>query len=229
MKIKFLFFLFLLSVSLSTYAQRRSQGTFAIGAAGQFKSTWLLNKNIADAGDTSQNYTASWGQSYGLTFSSYFTDYIAIEMDILYAQHTQKYHGSPAIGSFNSQTTLTSIDIPFLLFIKAETGSYLEIGCQYSFINKADFSYDGKVIDYTSNVSKDFLRSNLSGLLGVGMEASAGDQWQFVIGFRFLYGFSDLKGVDAYGVKTENAFKSYKPTHSASGAIHLGVKYLLDY
>ncbi|MCB0429801.1 MAG: outer membrane beta-barrel protein [Flavobacteriales bacterium] len=217
------------------FSQPRSSGSFTVGAVGTGRSTWLLNKNISETDEQTQAYEPSFGIGYGISLGSYFSDNFGVELDVLMSGHQQKYKGGTNyFTQYHSRTNMRQIDLPLTVLIKANSGSYFEIGAMYTLINKATYSKTLDSLDVTASkdVSTLYQKNSFAGLIGFGMEANLSDQVLLQIGFRVAYGLTDLKGVDgqnAYSFDNALIYSDPYQTHQVSGGIHFGIKYMLEY
>ncbi|MCB0396745.1 MAG: PorT family protein [Flavobacteriales bacterium] len=219
--------------ALPAFAQPRSSGSFNVGPIATARSTWFLNKNTSDADETEQAYEPSFGYGYGVNLGSYFNDNFGIELDIFMASYMQKYKGGASYTlQYHSKTAVKAVDLPLVAVVKANSGSYFEIGGMYSLVNKANFtmSFDSTKITLhdNTNVKTSFNKNNISAVIGFGMEGNLGDQLLLTAGFRFTFGLSDFQGVDALGIPYSKYTDAYT-THTATGGIHLALKYMIEY
>jgi hypothetical protein len=216
-----------------SYAQ-----TVEIDAKGMFKSTWLANVNVSNAGAT-QDFALGWGYNYGAGVTFYFNSMLGIGIDGLINSHTANYKGiindnnGKQIGDYTSSVTLNSLDIPVLFKIKNKGGGFLELGAAYCVENSATYSASGTQSNAsftsTSNVDQYYAKTNIVGVLGLGIKIKFSDRLSMKTGLRFEYGFTDLKGLDAMGRDLTDSmlYPTYKPTNSVAGGIMLGLTYTL--
>ncbi len=232
--------IFALSVFAFALALFSNAQSFEISAKGAFKSTWLFNKDISDQGDI-QDYSNSWGNAYGVAGAWFFSPKMGVEVDVLLGTHTGGYHGSKTVGTqattYDSKVALKSMDIPLLFKMHSEKGAYFEVGLQYSNISSAQYTSSGSYKDSTNlymkpdtSMTSYYSKTNLSAVLGFGMNITLGGKWGLVTGLRFEWGLSDLKGVNALNIPFADPFyyKSTNPTNSAAAGIWLGLTYTLS-
>lgn len=236
---KTIFTIFLIAAfTVTAYAQRME-----VGLKGIAKSTWLFNENISNEGEE-QDYDSGWGFNSGLTFTYYFNKVVGVETGLFIGRHAGSYIGRiPNDGSFrlqdtenaemgalvyNSRIALSTVDIPLLIKTKSRAGFYFEMGAQYSFITKAKYSAEhlkGELEE--SIVTAYYPNDNISLLAGFGLSRDLSDKFRAIMGFRFDYGMSDLRGVDAVGRALVNPiiYPEYHRTRSVGGGVLLGVAY----
>lgn len=212
--------------------------TVEIDAKGSFKSTWLANQNVSDAGST-QDFALGWGYNYGAGVTFYFNSTIGVGIDGLLNSHTANYKGvtndatGKQIGDYTSSVTLNSLDIPVLFKLKNKGGGFLELGAAYCVINSAIYSNNGTIssVSYnsTNNVDQYYAKSNFVGVFGLGIKIKFTDRLSMKTGLRLEYGFTDLKGLDAMGRDLTDSmiYPKYRPTNSVAGGILLGLTYTL--
>ena len=133
--------IFFIAASLLISYNSFSQG-LEVGIKGIYNSTWLLNKHIAETTGSQQEYVPSFGYSYGLSGAIYFSDKFGIEMNILYANHSQQYTGTISTIDYNAETKLQMLDVPVLLKFQSVAGVYVEAGVLYSILSSAEYYND---------------------------------------------------------------------------------------
>lgn len=210
-------------------------GSFCIGVMGMGKNTWLLNQNIFDRPNSEQEVEASFGSSFGLTTSLYFTQNIGIGLDILYATHNQKFNGIFLTIPYTSKVHLASVDIPLYLRLSTNGGAFFEIGSYFSMITAS--RYTGETTDGTFKEDKDIQAFtsgfNVAPLIGFGIDINLTDNLILSPAFRFSYGLSDVAGVDGQGVPLSDYPTVYPPatyekTYTLSGGLLIGLVYRFD-
>src|SRR5690554_141576 len=177
---KILFCIAFVSVGLSLNAQE-----FKIGLSGGYNSTWILNKNVSDAGSVI-DYESSGGGSFGLKAQYYFNEKIGVELGVLSSGHNQKF--LLADGDIEATTKLRYIDIPILFRYGGGSGFYFEVGPQIGLLSSAEDEWD----DETYDVKKSLNGTNLALVLGLGADFSVSDNLVLTAGVRFGYGISDV-------------------------------------
>ena len=219
---------------------------FRIGAKGTFYSTWLFNTNIADQQEF-VDYAATFSPSFGLTTALYFTDNLAVSLDVLYAANNQKLEPADnTILNYEAITRVQYLDLPLLLKISSEGGAYVEIGPQISLLMGANEDVKNVPLfaDYTKkDVKKDFSSLGLAPVLGFGVDIQANDNLYINIGLRFGYGLMDVtkEFSEAELASDEHSFfsglahtdaanlgYSYKRTNRAFGGLTLGIIYRVN-
>lgn len=207
-----------------------SQG-LELSAKGSYRSTWIFNDTLSKQGD-SQDYDLGWGYNYGLGATYYFTKSIGVEVNGLLGKFNGNYQGIvDSIGEYTSQVSLNTLDIPLLLKLRTKSGSgYIEIGPQYSLIQEAHYELTGDSLSVSNrNVTSQYSESNLSVLLGMGINIDLSKRLDLTTGIRLEYGLEDIKGVDAVGDAFIDFFKYKGPgrTYTAAGGLFFGVTYKL--
>ena len=176
----------------------------------------------------------------GIYFRYYFNEAtyysntnVSLAIELLYGSYGQKYRGNfsdTASGfSIESGTHLTSFDIPVMVHVRGQAGLYAEAGVSFGMIKgvKQDLSRSPSDASFPtlSNQSVDsaFVKNNLSGIFGFGIDSELNDHLNLTIGFRLTYGFTDLSEPQ----KTN--MPGYIETHSASCGFVVGVAYILNF
>jgi hypothetical protein len=233
---KTLLFAAVLLVSASASAYRngddKKSHTLEIHGKGLANSTFLFNKNISDAGNE-QDYAAGWGFNYGLGLSMYFGN-IGFGVEGLTGNHRGAYAGSldtpGGATDYSSNVNLKITQLPVFFKLKSETGGFLEIGPQYNIISEATYHYTSDGVQLDTAVTGYYSKSYISAVIGAGFKIPvAKSRFAILGGIRLQYSLTDLKGVDAQGVRFIDPFKYKAPetTTAATGGFMLGVVYTL--
>jgi hypothetical protein len=205
-----------------------------IGLKGSYKSTWLFNKNISDRGDIA-DYAAGWGYNYGLGLTFYFNPKIGLGLDGLFNLHSGNYAGTYDNNvTYTSDVKINSVELPLLLKLRSATGAFLEIGPQFGMLSGARYDYFSSYTDSSGasinadtsyNVTSRYASTNISAVLGFGININLVSRLALKTGMRFEYGLTDLKGVDSFGEDFRNFFFYSEPgtTNSAAGSLFLGI------
>jgi hypothetical protein len=238
MKKTFLFIALIIATS-NLFAQKKggsnSGASISVGAMGIGKNTWLFNKNVLDDKNSSQEMEASFGSSFGLNMSIYFTENVGIGLDVLYATHSQKFNGITddiTKTPYRSKFRLSSLDIPLYLRLSTNGGAFFELGSYFSVITNAQYTSDTEgiyqaIIPSSYDAKTNTTAFNIAPLLGFGIDINLTDYLILTPGLRFSYGLSNLQGVDGRGNPIEN-YPAPEKTNSLSGGLQLGIVYRID-
>jgi len=220
-----------------------------IGVIGQFRSTWLINKNISDAAGH-EDYAATFGGGAGLRIQYFGGGPLGGGIELGYGTINQKYKGvntsSYNIPDYESTNHLKCFDIPVFLKLGSSEGGYFEAGCQFSFItgatNETNLNHPPDTDPYyTGDVSDKFKSKFIAPFIGFGGSFNLiQEQVLLTVGLRFAYGVSDVVGIDGWGQDlTEGSatytsvirkaykisYDNYQPTHPLYGGLMLGIIY----
>ncbi len=224
-------FIILALVLMISYNGIRAQGLQA-GIKGSVNSTWLLNKNVSDAPDITQNYIPSFGDSYGLSGAIYFTKKIGVEMNFLMATHSQKYTNDDE--DYESETYLKKLDFPILLKLKSKTGAYVEMGIQYSTFTSAEYkiSFSDSLLFGPIDIRDATSKSSVDAMFGIGVDVPLFAGFDLTAALRFTGSLTDVRGVDAFGNDLSNDLTlllgyngEYEETRSLAGGFLVGITY----
>ncbi len=194
-----------------------------MGLKGGLASTWLLNSNVYNG--SIQKYVTTFTPEYGLHFQFNFIGGTGIELEAIFENFEQKHNGTfkdngtmilnGAIygyinnESYTSTTKFNEIKIPLLFHYQSKSGFALEVGPQYNMISGASFSssYSGEppapvgASSLSYSVQNDFASSCIVGVLGFGwnIKLIPSGKLYLLTDLRMEYGFTDIKGIDAFG------------------------------
>jgi len=206
-----------------------SSQALVAGVKGIYNSTWLLNSHVSNAAATDQSYVPSFGYSYGVSGALFLSKKFGVEMNVLYATHSQQYEGD----QYTSETSLEKIDVPILLKFQSKTKVYLELGIQYALVSKASYYYNlPPLIEIDENISEKVAKNSIDGVLGIGIELDMFLGLAFNAGMRFTGSLTDMEGVDALGFDLSDPLNlnlayngNYEPTHSLCAGFLVGFTY----
>ncbi|MGP8216478.1 MAG: hypothetical protein ACLQQ4_12985 [Bacteroidia bacterium] len=235
-------FFFCFSLFTFSFSLLNAQ-TIEMGLRGGIDSFWLLNSNTSNIGN-SQSTKLSLSYNGGLHLAYDITDNVGIETNFMYASLNQGYSGSFTNAgilpggelyqngqSYSSMINVTAYQIPLLVCLETNSGSFVELGAEYDMIKGASYTstYSNPSESFNNNVINYFATSNIAGVFGVGGKYSVNDYIFILTDLRVTYGFSDIKGVDGLGQSYSITpyYSSYKPTTAVNASLNIGVFYLL--
>jgi len=201
--------------------------TMEISAKGAIKGTGIFNQEISDAGDELDYKLPALGYSAGAGFSFFFTPSLGVGVELLTAQHVGKYQGVIGTVNYEAETKIKSIDVPILFKVQTKSGgSFLDLGIQYSMINKVTSSSTGST---ESDDTKAYNSSNLAAVLGFGINIDLTQKLFLTTGLRFEYGLSDIISsnslYDSYGDVNGDGKRS--KTFTGAAGLNVGLMYRL--
>ncbi|MCS6917335.1 MAG: outer membrane beta-barrel protein [Chitinophagales bacterium] len=223
--------------------------SFWIGAGGAYNGTWLLNDNVNDQGPN-LNPAATGAPSLGIMALYMANEIFGVSLEGQLSRIDQRFNGTDAGVDFEARTKTSWIDIPLLLFLRSKGGFYMEIGPQFSLLNKVTETAEttpSSPLAYTDKDFTDNFKSNqISGVFGLGGMFPITETISLKGGLRLQYGFTDvivelseaeflpkllnneLSIPAAYAHLDQNRQYSYEPTNALSAGIRLGVLFMLS-
>jgi hypothetical protein len=209
------------------------------GLRGSFNSTWLINSNVIN--DKYLNYDFSFGYAAGVKLGFNFSEALAIGVEGLYSQYTQKYKSNTPTLSWKNEVQINAIEIP-VLFKYTNEFSYVEIGPQLLMIQKAGQSFSGSAPlgDHESDVASIYTSPHIGLAFGFGSIIWATGGLSIATGLRLNYYFTDLineKGGQGLnypnppypGYPAMAPAVSYKSTNLGAAGIMISIDYDLGY
>lgn len=210
-----------------------------VGAKMSYNSSWLFNSNISDAGPLSadHNYISSFGYSRGASVGYYlhkntYYNYLiyGLDLGVMVTDHTQRYVSQEKVDGVTEEVEymaqLSFIDLPLLFRITPEHGPYLEVGPQYSILTYAT-GLSGNFTnnkDYSDkNTISNYQKSNISAVLGFGVDIGLWEHLAISAGCRIVYGLTDITAPQ------ESEIIGYSPTHAISGGLMFGAVYKINH
>ncbi len=236
-------FIVIIALSFST----ASSAQIHAGIKGQYASTWLLNKNIFDAGDE-LDYKVSFGSSFGVHGIYMLGQQSGIGLGLGVSNINQQLESNFLDETIVFETALKYTDVGLFYTYIAEGGLYLEIGPQFSFRNEEveeTFDKDGDNQDIDTFTDPNMNNTTVFGVFGIGGLIELNDEIKLMVGLRLGYGFSDLTNelsqaeiddldsdvtsghtqLAQYEASAEDPDLSYQSTNPAFAGFNLGVFY----
>lgn len=179
---------FLILCGLSVPALLFSQHSWtAVGIKGGYGASYLINKNYW----TDQNIEnqITFGYMFGGRLSENFNDKNELSFECFSSLIRQNYIISDSVSASTVGMSYKTIDLA-LLYRNHNEGGYFEIGPQMSFIRKA--SPTSNIADNDPQTLTYFSPHYFSGVLGFGGNVMGSDNFDMLMGLRFIYGFSDI-------------------------------------
>lgn len=177
------------------------------GGTGMF-----LNKAILDSYESEPKFGSLYGAGAKLGFN--FGDYHAITVDGMYHWLSQKNSIGLADDKtrFVKHTSMNAIDI-YGMYRYTRRLSYIELGVKYSMYSNILQSLEDVNV---SKASTFFNTTNLSPVLGLGVNVAGSGAFTTIVGFRVGYGLHDMineKGAEVHYFSLPLIPKDYTGTH----------------
>jgi hypothetical protein len=227
-----------------------------VGLSGGVNSTWLMNKNVFDY-DDGLDVAATFGGRVGIDAIYSFNEKVGVGVGFNFiSRNSQKYTGDDKGNDIQLDGDLTTklsyFDIPLTLRLTSSGGTYFEIGPQFSFLTKAEESYENNgnsALDFSDvDIKNSFESTNIGVILGFGVDIDVTDNLYITTGLRLGYGFTDVtkeyeSELDfladnpeaitngAYYLTTlaantnDEGQQDYEKTSRVFGGLHIGVSY----
>lgn len=179
-----------------------TQGYIDVGAKGYFGTTWLFHETILN--DPDYIHEISLGAGPGFKLGINFNESVEIVGEVFYFNFNQKYSITENDINWHKHISMTTIDLPILLRTNNSSGSYFEVGAQYSMMQSVtENSSLGNI-----NAADNFDQHYWSAILSFGGYMMGWENFGISMGFRFAYSFDDI-------TQSQGEFESYTGTVSA--------------
>jgi hypothetical protein len=157
---------------------------FDAGLKAGVGPTMLLNKNVFD--DDVYDHQFSNGFAVGGKFGIFHGLYNGVTFDVMLNKGTQKFRSEINNPFVEHQVNWNSVDLSVLYRLQKE-GIYIELGPQFSFVNKVEQDGFGP-----EDVSEFYAENLTSGVFGFGGYLIGNDQFTLMFGLRLGYSFTDF-------------------------------------
>jgi len=223
-------------------------GQVKVGLYTSINNTWLLNQNVSDAG-ARIDQSATFVPSFGVQATYLFSETLGISTGFALANYSQNWEGEEVLiqtFQYDGQTTIKAIDVPLLLRVESEGGTYFEFGPLFSFINEATetSTFDGELQYEDRDFSNDFGTFNVAANVGFGIDADLSDALILSVGLNLGYGFADIgteytqlelatdPDESFYTVQSHLTNDSSNPivfesTNTVFGGLKIGINYII--
>lgn len=230
MKNIFLIFIFLWTIS-ATNAQKVYAWMDA-GVKVGYGLTGMINSNLFD--DKLYEHHLSTGAGIGAKLGLYIGLYNGITVDFMLSNSKQKFDFLRDAKTYYHTIKWKTYDLA-LLYRNQKNGVYVELGPQFSFVNKVtqQDDYNPQLTD----VKKYYAKNYISGIFGVGGYLLNYENFTTMLGIRLGYGFTDMISDEGKNF-TPNAFPnpsasehydSYKKTNPAFVQLNMEFNFALGY
>ena len=203
-----------------------SQFYIDVGAKGYFGTTWLFHETILN--DENYIHEISLGAGPGFKMGFNFGERVELVGEVFYFNFNQKYAISDGDLTWHKHISLNTIDLPILIRTNNSSGSYFEVGAQYSMVK----SVEENGIIGSLNTQDNFDQHYWSAILSFGGYMMGWENFGISMGFRFAYSFDDIVGtygeVDSYANKV-SSLPSRKTTNPFTAGLVLEFNYDLGY
>ncbi len=225
------FFIFSI-LQFPLFAQKGSW--LELGLTGTGGANIITNKNSwNDQKTITSNVSLCYG--YGLKLALNINQYHEILVNAEMAKKTEKYDITLNANQFHKTLLIDAIDVAPLYRFHSAEGAYLELGPQFSFINKVNEQRDGNTKDITDKFTENYV----SGVFGFGSNFIQANAVTVTMGFRFNYSFTDLlspNGRNSSNVSypindlgIAKTYSDYAPTKVYAAMLHLELNFDLGY
>jgi len=171
----------------------QSQIFFDLGLKGGFGGNLLINSNVFDDEDLTSKFSTAYtiGGKLGLNFT--VDSGLALEAHYSGANMNYDYLVPDLAGGEDTRTrelTTNSVDL-LVLYKKTGLGQYVEIGGQYSVMNKANLDDRNAGLE-SLDILPGLDKNRLSAVIGFGSNIAGGDMSLVSLGLRVKYDLNDL-------------------------------------
>ena len=203
-----------------------SQGYLDVGLKGYFGTTWLFHETILN--DENYVHEISLGAGPGFKLGINFNERVALVGEVFYFNFNQKYAITENGDTWHKKISFTSIDLPILIRSNSASGSYFEVGAQYTMMQ----FIQENVIDGQIDAMDNFDQHYWSAILSFGGYMMGWEDFGISLGFRFAYSFDDIAGnkgeIGSY-TNTVSGFSDRKETTPLTAGLVLEFNYDLGY
>lgn len=210
-----------------------AQSWVDIGLKGGYGLDFVINKNITE--DETHTPKFSFGYMYGGKIGWNFNEDHAITIDVLYSGFgsTYEYFVNNADSSksfYNKDYLMNSLDF-LLMYRHVKNSSYVEIGPQYSLVQKGVGKDSNPASTMNGDIKNNFVSTYFSGVIGAGALLGGTENFRVTLGFRVLYTFNDIisKVGKSADFPTGNLYSTYQKSNPLSAMLVMELNYDLGF
>ncbi|MBK6347983.1 MAG: outer membrane beta-barrel protein [Bacteroidales bacterium] len=202
-----------------------SQTWFDIGLKGGIGSSFMYNSQIFKNQDIVHKFKP--GYTFGGKLGFNFIQEHQITFDVMKTTYNQAFTYTPADGPTGSENlreyTFGGLDM-LVMYRTNRSGTYFEIGPQWSTYSTVKFSDNGSTAFTEENVSKMIKKSNFGMAVGFGGYIFGTDNFGVATGLRFNYMFNDMATAEG----NDANFPILKDTGESNPTHNLGVLFVIE-
>lgn len=169
----------------SALSAQKSKAWFEVGLKGGGGISVIVNKNLWDDKKTVAP-SISGCYSYGGKLAINFTENHHLAFEGIWGMRSQKYQFLIDKVTYDKKLTLNVNDLALLYRYNGSNGGYVELGGQYTLVNKATEVNNSGSVDVKNNFT-----SYTSGVLGFGGNMAQSGSFTWTMGVRITYAFTD--------------------------------------
>ncbi len=224
-------FLLFFSFSICSVKAQKVYAWADVGLKLGYGLTGMLNSNLFD--DKNYEHHLTTGVCYGGKLGIFIGRYDGVTFDFLISDNKQKFDFTRGTTSYNHEINWKNFDLAVLYRLQKD-GLYIELGPQFSFVNKVTQKDD---FDPTNTDVKKFYSKNyISGIFGIGGYVFNYETFTTMLGIRLGYGITDMINSDGkkvtpnpYPTPSEEKIYSSKITNAAFVQLNLEFNFALGY
>jgi hypothetical protein len=193
--------------------------------------TGMLNGNLFD--DKNYEHHLTTGTTFGAKIGLYIGLYDGVTVDFMISDNNQKFDFNRDGKNFNHEINWKNYDLA-VLYRMQKDGLYIELGPQFSFVNKVN-----EVNDFNTPPDKDikqfYSKNYISGVFGIGGYVFNYETFTTMLGIRLGYGFTDMINDEGKAANYPNPaaaaqpYSSYKKTNAAFVQLNMEFNFALGY
>jgi hypothetical protein len=221
-------FLLFCSMSVSFVNAQKVYAWMDAGVKLGWGLTGMLNSNLFD--DKNYEHHLTTGTSVGGKIGLFIGLYNGVTFDLMLSDNNQKFDFNDAQGVNRIHTIeWKNLDLA-VLYRMQKDGVYLEIGPQFSFVNKVNQT---NPLDPLDDVTKFYSKHYISGVFGIGGYLFNYENFTTMLGLRMGYGLTDMINdegkkitppyLNAYPTPTE--VKPYSPAKTSAAWVQLNLEF----
>lgn len=227
---KIIFFL-LFSMSVCFVNAQKVYMWMDAGVKVGYGITGMVNSNLFD--DKHYEHHITTGTTFGAKIGLYIGLYDGITVDFLVSDNNQKFDFDRDGKNFTHDINWKNYDLA-VLYRMQKNGLYIEIGPQFSFVNKVTENNTYNTPP-DNDVKKFYSKNYISGVFGIGGYVFNYETFTTMLGLRLGYGLTDMINDDGkkfsnpYPTPLEVAHYDSKSTNAAFVQLSMEFNFALGY
>jgi hypothetical protein len=191
-------FLLTITTCLLFSISSNAQSWIDVGLKGSYGMTQVYNKSIWENRKVVNKL--SYGHNYGGKAGWNFNRKYALTLDFLYGSASQVFEFNTEGGSYDEKLVYNQFDLPLLLRVNSQTGSFFEVGPNVAWMSRHRELANGS----TEDLKQYFNSTNFGFIVGMGAYMLGSKNTYLTFGARLHIGLSDMISPD--GGQNSNAF-----------------------
>ncbi len=222
----------LAALSLLVSTSITAQSWIDFGIKGGYGPNLFVNSNYFNDGKFNQEL--DFGYTLGAKLGYNINEMHEVCFEVLTSEFNQNFNYNltdeeGTVGFYQKSLSYNTFDIS-MTYRNNKDGKYVEIGPQYSIVNRATGT-DNSPDAWNGSIEDKLAKNHTSLVFGFGSYFAGTENFGVILGFRGTYAISDVLSEEgkAQNYPANKAYGEYKASHPLAAMIVIELNYDLAY